>query len=235
MDPDAHRTNVKICGTTSRDEAELTVELGAWALGMIFWERSPRRCELADADEISRALRRRVELCGVFVNESLDRITAIAEQLRLSIVQLHGDEGPAFCAEVRRRTGARVCKAVQVGAAGDVRSLERYHVDYRLVDGRGAVGQRGGTGNAFDWSLLAARPPTRRGAPLTPLILSGGLTPENVAEAIATVNPFAVDVASGVEASPGRKDPDLMRAFFEAVRSAGVDAASVGAPDAASV
>lgn len=220
MSSDATTTKVKICGTTSRHDAEFAVELGAWALGMIFWERSPRRCSLAAADEISRALRRRVQLCGVFVNESLPRIAALAEQLHLDVIQLHGDEGPAFCAEVKRRTGAKVCKAVQVAAAGDVRSLERYHVDYCLVDGRGAAGQRGGTGNTFDWSLLGQRRPARRGAGLTPLILSGGLTPENVGEAIETVRPFAVDVASGVEAAPGRKDEERMRAFFEAVRAA---------------
>jgi phosphoribosylanthranilate isomerase len=229
------RTNVKICGTTSLHDAELAVELGAWAIGMIFWEKSPRRCGFAEAEEISRALRRRVELCGVFVNESLEEIAAIAEQLHLSIVQLHGDEGPAFCAEVKRRTGAKVCKAAQVGGPGDVRSLERYHVDYHLVDGHGSVGQRGGTGNTFDWSLIAGRRPLRRGAPCTPLILSGGLTPENVAEAIATVQPFAVDVASGVEAAPGRKDAEQLRAFFDAVRLAGSIGESDGADDSTSV
>ncbi|MHB1539569.1 MAG: phosphoribosylanthranilate isomerase [Solirubrobacteraceae bacterium] len=227
-------TKVKICGTTSVHDAELAVELGAWALGMIFWERSPRRCSLAHAEEISRALRRRVQLCGVFVNESLPRIAALAEELHLAIVQLHGDEGPAFCAEVERRTGAKVCKALQVGAAGDVRSLQRYHADYCLVDGHGAAGQRGGTGNTFDWSLLTQRRPARRGAGLTPLILSGGLTPENVGEAIETVRPFAVDVASGVEAAPGRKDEERMRAFFEAVRAgAAPERAGEAAPERA--
>lgn len=206
--------NVKVCGVTRLQDAELAVLLGAWAVGMIFYEPSPRRCSLEQAQLISQALHRKVELVGVFVNESLERIAGLAEQLQLSIVQLHGDEGPSFCAEVARRTGARVCKAAQVAASGDVRDLERFHVDYHLLDAKGNRGLRGGTGSTFDWSLLARRRSS------VPLILSGGLTPENVAEAIETVRPFAVDVASGVEAAPGRKEEQKMRAFFDAVAHA---------------
>jgi phosphoribosylanthranilate isomerase len=219
---------VKICGTTRLSDAELAAELGAWAIGMIFWERSPRGCSLAEAELISRRLRREVELFGVFVNEHLDTIAAIAEQLQLTTIQLHGDEGPAFCGEVARRTGARVCKAVQVSGPGDVRALERFHVDYHLVDARGETGLRGGTGETFDWALLqTAR--RRRG---TPLILSGGLTASNVAKAIETVRPFAVDLASGVEEAPGRKDEARMRAFFDAARSAEPQEASSAVPGA---
>lgn len=207
--------NVKVCGVTRLQDAELAVSLGAWAVGMIFYEPSPRRCSLEQAQMISQALHRKVELVGVFVNESLERIAGLAEQLQLSIVQLHGDEGPSFCAEVARRTGARVCKAAQVAGAGDLRDLERFHVDYHLLDAKGERGLRGGTGSTFDWSLLARRRSS------VPLILSGGLTPENVAEAIQTVRPFAVDVASGVEAAPGRKDGQRMGAFFDAVVHAG--------------
>lgn len=212
-------TKVKICGLTRLHDAELAVSLGAWAVGMIFYEPSPRRCSLEQAQEISQALRRKAELAGVFVNESLERIAGLVEQLQLSIVQLHGDEGPAFCAEVARRTGAKVCKAAQVAVAGDVRDVERFHVDFHLLDAKGDRGLRGGTGSTFDWSLLAGR------RSHVPLILSGGLAPENVAEAIATVKPFAVDVASGVEQAPGRKDEEKMRAFLDAVA-----AVPVGAP-----
>ncbi len=210
-------TNVKVCGLTRLPDAELAVSLGAWAIGMVFYEPSPRRCSLDQAQTISQALRRKVQLAGVFVNESLPTIAGLAEQLQLSIVQLHGDEGPAFCAEVARRTGAKVCKAAQVSGPGDVQDLERFHVDFHLLDARGDRGLRGGTGSTFDWALIAQR------RSKVPLILSGGLTPENVAESIATVRPFAVDVASGVEEAPGRKDEAKLTAFFDAVARASVD------------
>lgn len=211
-------TRVKICGLTRLEDAELAAELGAWALGMVFYEGSPRRCSDEQALRISRALRRRAELCGVFVNASLEQIVHAAEELSLALVQLHGDEGPSFSAEVARRTGARVIKATQVGDAGDVRDLERFHVDFHLVDATSSkptrAGLRGGTGETFDWSLLAVRHSK------TPLILSGGLAPENVAHAIDAVHPWAVDTASGTEQAPGRKDHAKLRAFFAAVTAA---------------
>jgi phosphoribosylanthranilate isomerase len=207
---------VKVCGVTNLGDAELASELGAWMLGMIFYEGSPRRCSPTRAQEISAALRRRVGLCGVFVNAPLERVVGTCEELGLSMVQLHGDEGPAFCAEVRRRSGVQVAKAAQVSAVGDVRDLERFHVDFHLLDARATTPAdrrlRGGTGEVFDWTLLAAR------TSKVPLILSGGLTAENVAEAIAVAHPHAVDTASGTEAAPGHKDPARMRAFFDAVR-----------------
>jgi phosphoribosylanthranilate isomerase len=216
-------TRVKICGVTNVADAELAAQLGAWALGMIFYEGSPRRCSPAQAQAIAATLRRRVELCGVFVNAPLQQIVAASEQFELTMLQLHGDEGPAFCAEVARRTGARVIKAAQVAAVGDVRDLERFHVDFHLLDARAQApsGQapRGGTGETFDWSLIAARRSS------VPLILSGGLNGENVADAIAMVRPFAVDTASGTESSPGHKDPQKLRAFFAAVRDGGEQAA----------
>ena len=208
---------VKICGITDLHDAELAVELGAWAIGMVFYDGSPRRCSTEQALRITTALRRRVELCGVFVDASLDELAQRTEELGLSMLQLHGDEGPAFCAEVRRRTGARVIKAIQVTGAGDVRELERYHVDFHLVDARARAlakqDLRGGTGETFDWSLLAGR----RSA--TPLILSGGLHPGNVAEAAERVRPYAVDTASGTERAPGHKDEAKLRAFFAAVHA----------------
>lgn len=212
----AEPPKVKICGVTRLKDAELAVELGAWAIGMVLYERSPRRCSLQEAESIAAALRRSVEVCGVFVNASMEEIIDACERVPLTLLQLHGDEGPSFCSEAARRTGARVIKALQVVGVGDVRDAERFHTDFHLLDARSAtIGKedlRGGTGETFDWSLLAAR------RSKTPLILSGGLTSANVAEAIERVQPYAVDSASGTESSPGHKDPAKLRDFFAAVR-----------------
>ena len=219
---------VKICGITNLPDAELASELGAWALGMIFYAQSPRRCSAVEAQLIAATLRRRVELCGVFVNAPLQEIVRVSEELGLSLVQLHGDEGPAFCAEVARRTGARVIKAAQVAGSGDVRDLERFHVDFHLLDARARAvarqGMRGGTGESFDWELVRSR------RSRVPLILSGGLTGANVAEAIAVANPYAVDSASGTEAAPGHKDPVRLRELFDAVRQLPADPPAIGQP-----
>ncbi len=203
-------TRVKICGITDPDDARRAVDLGAWALGMIFWSQTPRRCSVEAAEEISASLRRRVELAGVFVNATLDEVATAADAFALSLVQLHGDEGPAYCREVARRTGARVIKAVPVRHAASVRGLEAFHTDFHLLDAA-ARGQRGGTGETFDWELAAAH----RGA--VPLILSGGLNADNVVPAIRATAPYAVDTASGTESEPGRKDPAKLEAFFRAV------------------
>jgi phosphoribosylanthranilate isomerase len=208
---------VKVCGITNLEDAELAVELGAWTLGMIFYEGSPRRCSLGEAERTCAQLRRKVGLCGVFVNAPLEQVVGTSERLGLTMLQFHGEEGPAYCAEAARRTGTRVIKAAQVSGPGDVRALERFHVDFHLLDARAGrspvgttdrTGLRGGTGETFDWSLLAAR------RSQIPLILSGGLNAENVGDAIRVARPYAVDTASGTEAAPGRKDPGKLRAFF---------------------
>lgn len=208
---------IKICGITNLPDAELSVELGAWTLGMIFYDGSPRRCSLEQAQQIVAAMRRRVELCGVFVNAPLEEVVRVGEELGLTMLQLHGDEGPSFCEEARRRTGARIVKAAQVSGAADVQDLERFHVDFHLLDARSAAksrqGMRGGTGESFDWKLAAAR------RSKVPLILSGGLNAENVEEAIAVTSPYAVDSASGTESAPGHKDPEKLGALFAAVRA----------------
>ncbi len=200
---------VKICGVTRLEDAVLAAELGAWAVGMVFYEPSPRSCRLGEAEAIAATLKRRVELAGVFVNASLDEIARLADQLGLTLIQLHGDEGPSFCGEVARRTGARVIKASPIGGPGALQDLERFHTDFHLLDGH-TPGLRGGGGQTFEWELLAAR------RSKIPAILSGGLTPENVGSAIDQAKPYGVDVASGVEASPGVKDPAKLRAFFAA-------------------
>lgn len=204
---------IKFCGITSVADAELAVANGAWAIGLILWPESKRACDPGEGIRISNAVRRKAELAGVFVNQSLDEIAALADMLHLSIVQLHGEEGPAFATEVRRRTGAKVIKAQSVRLASDVLAVQAFHaIEYHLLDTY-REGQRGGTGETFDWRMLDRRSTD------VPLIMSGGLSPENVAEVIAATDPFAVDVASGIESSPGVKDPAKMKAFAAAVRA----------------
>jgi phosphoribosylanthranilate isomerase len=206
-------TQVKSCGTTNLEDARLAAELDAWALGMIFWEGSVRRCDPETGEEIGAELRRKLELVGVFVNATLDEVAELADRCSLSILQLHGEEGPAFCREAGRRTGCRVMKAIRVKDAGSIRALHSFEVDFHLLDAY-VPGRRGGTGETFQWELV--REHDRR----VPIVLSGGLTPDNVGEGIAAVHPFAVDSASGTEAEPGRKDPAKLEAFFRAVAQA---------------
>ena len=204
---------IKICGITNLADAELAVELGAWAVGCIMWDGSGRRCEQSDARSIASRLHREVEVCGVYVNPTLDEVAGQVDALGFTMVQLHGDEGPSFCEELRRRTGAKVIKAMQVVSGEQLNDLERFHhVDYHLLD-TGHAELRGGTGESWDWSLAAGR------RSKLPLILSGGLDASNVAEAIGVVRPFAVDTASGTEVSPGVKDAAKMLAFVNAVAS----------------
>ena len=206
-------TRIKFCGITTLDDAELAVGAGAWAVGLIFWPGSPRRCDPAAAAEIAAALKRRVEVAGVFVNATLDHVAELAEGVGFTMLQLHGDEGPAYCAEAARRTGAKVIKAVRVRSGADVQALSAFHTDYHLLDSYTA-GVPGGSGETFAWEIARSH----RGR--APVILSGGLKAENVGEAIAAVRPFAVDVASGVERAPGVKSPEKLHAFAEAVRHA---------------
>ena len=202
-------TRLKVCGITRPEDAELAVEVGAWAIGFILWQGSKRYVEPAMAAGIARSVRRRAELVGVFVNPTLDEVVRVAEGVGLTYVQLHGDEGPAFCAAVFQRTGARVIKALRIGSGADIRDAERYHTDFHLLDAAAGAAY-GGTGRTWDWTLAAQRHSR------VPVILSGGLTPENVADGIAAVQPWGVDVASGVESAPGIKDPAKVEAFVAA-------------------
>jgi phosphoribosylanthranilate isomerase len=203
---------VKFCGITRPEDAREAVRLGAWAIGLNLWSGSPRRCDPATAVAISSEVRRKLEVAGVFVNASLDEVAAAVEDIQLSMVQLHGDEGPAFCAEAARRTGAKVIKALRVRSAADIQAAEAFRTDFHLLDAHRA-GRPGGTGASFDWELARTH---RSGVPV---ILAGGLTPENVAAAVEVARPFAVDVASGIESAPGIKDHALMAAFAAAARS----------------
>jgi phosphoribosylanthranilate isomerase len=205
---------VKVCGLTNLSDAERAVDLGAWALGMVFWPSSPRRCSHDEAARITAALRRRAELAGIFVDAPLDTVVRAADELSLTMLQLHGDEGPSYCAEAGRRTGCKVIKAAKVRSQADLRALRPFHTDFHLLDS-GSAALPGGTGTTWDWSLVDQ---------LTggiPIIASGGLRPENVSEAIRTLDPFAVDTASGTESEPGVKDPAKLEAFFAAAEEAG--------------
>jgi phosphoribosylanthranilate isomerase len=209
---------VKFCGMTNLDDAAEAVRLGAWAIGLIHFRGSPRDVDPATAAEIAAAFRRKCEVVGVFVNPTLEEVTRAVENEGLTMVQLNGAEGSSFCAEVKRRTGLKVAKAVHVASAADVHAAEAFRTDFHLFD-RARKGMWGGTGESFDWELL------RDHRSEVPAILAGGLRPENVAEAVAIARPYAVDVASGVEGEPGQKDHAAMTAFFAAANSVGAKAA----------
>ena len=204
-------TRVKICGITTWEDARLSIDLGASALGFNFYPLSPRAISPADAWSIIRRLPPFVEAVGVFVNWPPLVVDALARAVRLGSVQLHGAELPAEVAELGRKH--RVIKAVQVKRGFRAASLARYRAaDAILLDGF-APGLHGGTGRTLDWKL--ARAARRYGR----IILAGGLTPDNIEEAIRVAQPYAVDVASGVEKRAGRKDAAKLRALFKAIES----------------
>jgi phosphoribosylanthranilate isomerase len=207
-------TRVKACGIARLEDAHLAAELGAWAIGMVFVPESPRACDPGTAEQVGIELKRKTEVAGVFVNWPLDELQHMADRASLTILQLHGDEGPVYCREAARRTGCKVMKAVQAKDAAAVRKLVTYReVDFHMLDAH-SEDRRGGTGQTFAWELA------QHHRSKVPLVLSGGLDAENVAAAVDAVHPFAVDSASGTEAEPGVKDPEKLRAFFDAVQSA---------------
>ena len=203
-------TKVKVCGMTNLADAEHAAVTGAWAIGLIHHPDSPRFVEPAVAEEIGAALKRRCEIAGVFVNSPLEDVVDAAERENLTLLQFHGEEGPSFCVEAGRRTGAKVIKAMRVTSAADVQAAEAFRTDFHLFDAYWH-GIHGGTGKSFDWELVTKR------RSKVPMVLAGGLTAENVAEAAELVKPYAVDVVSGVEAEPGRKDHVKVEAFLEAL------------------
>ena len=214
---DAPETGIKVCGVTRPEDARSRWGWAHGRSGLNFYAGSPRVCDLAVAEQIgaSSSVRPRWPECSSTRRLTMWRARPTAASLTL--LQLHGDEGPAFCMEAARRTGAKVMKATRVKDAHSVTAVRAYSVDYHLLDAYRA-GIPGGTGKPFDWGFV------KQYERSVPLVLAGGLTPGNVAEAIAATQPFAVDTASGTEAEPGRKDPDLLGAFFAAVERAGVSA-----------
>jgi phosphoribosylanthranilate isomerase len=201
---------VKFCGITRVEDAEYAVSLGAWAVGINLWAGSPRVALPQEAADIADAVRRKTEIVGVFVNQELDELVTLAEQIGLTMIQLHGDEGNQYAQTVSKRTGCKVIKAMRVRHGADLQALSAWHVDFHLLDAY-VPGVPGGTGKAFNWEIA------RHHRGTIPIILSGGLTPANVAEAKSIVSPFALDVASGVESAPGIKDHQLMADFVEAI------------------
>ncbi|HEX8353031.1 MAG TPA: phosphoribosylanthranilate isomerase [Pyrinomonadaceae bacterium] len=201
---------VKVCGITNLEDALAAVEAGAEMLGFNFYARSPRCVSPAEARRVVERLPEGVECVGVFVNESApEDVERVAREACVGAVQLHGDETPEFCRALR---GFKTIKALRVGPGFDAGDAAAYPTDAVLLDAY-VAGEWGGTGHTFDWALARR---TREAVPR--LYLAGGLRPDNVAGAVAAVRPFAVDVCSGVETSPGRKDLRLMRRFIEQVR-----------------
>jgi phosphoribosylanthranilate isomerase len=200
-------TRIKICGMTRVEDALLAVEAGVDAIGLIFWPRSARAVDIERAQAITRELPPFVSTVGVFVDETPDRVRTVADAVGLSAVQLHGHEQVADWANFPRP----VLKALPLEAYAA--SPWKHARAAILVDAHDPVAI-GGTGRTIDWEAARAIAATR------PLVLAGGLRPENVAEAVAIVAPWGVDVASGVEQAPGVKDPARVRAFVQAVRAA---------------
>jgi phosphoribosylanthranilate isomerase len=207
------RVRVKICGITNLADAKAAVDLGADALGFNFYEKSVRNIAPADAYKIIRVLLQKIEAVGVFVNWLPEAVIALARAIDLDTVQLHGDE-PAATARAAAKY-FNVTKALRVGKTFRLASLRPFQSSaHAFLFDAAKSGEFGGTGHRTDWTIA------RRAAKTHRIILAGGLTPENVAEAILYVRPYSVDVASGVESAPGKKDRAKLRAFFSEVARA---------------
>ena len=206
-------TLVKICGITNLDDALAAVDAGADALGFNFYPRSPRYISPANAREIIDRLPASILKVGVFVDEELQSLLRIASEAHLKRVQLHGNESPDYC---RQLAGKYLIKAFGATSKLDWNALDLYDVDAIMLDTKDDL-LRGGTGRVFDWSIAQRARESMKSMPK--LFLAGGLSPENVAEAIATVRPDAVDACSSLEQTPGKKDHERVRAFVNAVRS----------------
>ena len=198
---------VKICGITRLEDASAAVAAGAGAIGFIFWPKSPRFIEPYRARKIVAALPPFVTAVGVFVNQPVAHVNGVASLVRLGAVQLHGDETPEFAAAVT----TPVIKALSIGAA----NVRPWPARVRLLLDVHDPVSRGGTGRTIDWTAAADLASQRE------ILLAGGLTPDNVAAAVARVRPLGIDVSSGVERAPGIKDHQRLRALFEAVHDSG--------------
>jgi len=209
--PAAQAVRVKICGITRMEDAELALELGADALGFNFWPRSRRFCDPAVAQQIVRRLPPLTSAVAVFVNQPRGEVQRICAQIGATAIQLHGDETPEFCDGF----SLPVIKAIQIRGPESLAACTQYRVSAFLMDTPSPG--FGGTGRSFPWRALASRTDPR------PILLAGGLTPENVRRAIRQVRPYAVDVATGVESAPGVKSPKKMARFIAAAKRALLD------------
>jgi len=210
-------TPVKICGITNKEDASCAAKLDAAALGFIFYSPSPRYIKPADARKIISILPKEIVKVGVFVNEKAAEIKSVMKYCGLDMIQLHGDESPEFCQEF---PSAQVIKAVELKNEADFVYAKSYHVGAILVDSRHA-GLYGGTGKKANWEL-ACRIKNKK-----PLILSGGLNEKNIAEALRTVAPAALDINSGVESEPGKKDHAKLARIFEIIRHADIEPSEI--------
>jgi len=199
---------VKVCGITRLPDAQLSVSLGASALGFIFYPPSPRFIPYENAATIARALGDDIAKVGVFVDEEIETVNRVAEIVGLDFVQLHGEEPPEYCRGIERP----VIKAMRIKAGFDPASLEGYDVHAFLLDAY-VEDLQGGTGQTFDWERFSSRDFR------VPVILAGGLNRENVLHAIDILHPIAIDISSGVEQAPGVKDAEKLTQFFQRVRS----------------
>jgi phosphoribosylanthranilate isomerase len=202
------RLRIKICGITNSADAETAVEAGVDALGFMFFKESARFITIEKAKSIIRQIPPFISKVGVFVNASRDEVLKTVEETGIDTLQFHGDEAPEAC----RGFGMKTIKAFRVTGKDMLQIMPRFDVDAWLLDSF-VTGARGGTGKTFDWDLAV-----HANSLGTPVILAGGLTPDNVARAVAHVEPFAVDVCSGVEASKGKKDPKLIASFIQRAR-----------------
>ncbi|MGA2869640.1 MAG: phosphoribosylanthranilate isomerase [Verrucomicrobiota bacterium] len=203
------KTRVKICGITNVADGLAAAEAGADMIGLMFYESSPRHITLARAAEISRALPPFLMRVGVFVNAPADFVLRAISECNLTMLQFHGDETSDFCTQF----GLMNMKAIRVRDAGSLIQLENYQTDAFLLDAHSKNGL-GGTGKKFNWELAVEAQKFGK-----PIFLAGGLTPENVADAVRMVHPFGVDVSSGVESAPGIKDHAKVKAFITAAKS----------------
>ena len=197
----------KICGITNLVDAKVAVENGASAIGFIFYEKSPRAISIENAKSISKQLSYSVGRVGVFVNQNKDFIDKTISEVQLNMIQLHGDESANFCNQFE----VPVFKAVRIKNEASLSVMDQYNVAGFLLDTFSSK-QYGGTGETFDWSLINEQIDT-------PIILSGGLNPDNILDAIDSVNPAAIDVNSGVELSPGKKEHQKINLLFENLKN----------------
>jgi len=203
---------VKICGITNLIDALKAQEFGADFLGFVFFDKSPRRLAAAEANLIIRELPKGSVKVGLFLDQDIQFVKDTAEKCRLDILQLHGNENPGYVARLKKHF--TIIKAFRIKDASSIAGVNDYKdVDYYLFDTY-VKGMPGGTGRSFNWDIL------KDGAFKRPVFLAGGLDPKNVAEAVGRVNPYAVDVASGVEEAPGRKNHNLLKEFIENAKKA---------------
>lgn len=201
---------IKICGITNTEDATWAANLGADFLGLVFAKESRRKVSLEKAQQIIKVLPPYIEKVGLFVNEEPQTVNKILDLCQLSLLQFHGEESSDYCNQFKGR--AKIIKAFRIKDEDSLKQVSQYEVDFYLLDAFIET-EAGGTGQTFNWDLALKVKEFGR-----PIFLAGGLNPDNVVEAIKKVQPYAVDVSSGVESSPRRKDVELLQEFIDNVR-----------------